>query len=182
MRIGSRSRRIPIASEQPQRVKEFSLCGLPESGADRANRTTNPSRLARVRTDGVDPAHFIAVSEQTWCCPVASENAANPRNRLPDHFIPNPIARRNSQKCLYVLSQHAFTSGHGCAYLPQRKHVHVGVNLRSQEGTVAEHPSDILQGYSLPQHSAGNRVTEDRSGPSFRAVDTDAAHRTRNDC
>ena len=55
------------------------------------------SRLARVRTKGVDPAHFIAVSEQTWCWPAASENAANPRNRLPDHFIPNPMARRTAR-------------------------------------------------------------------------------------
>src|SRR5258708_28827413 len=30
--------------------------------------------------------------------------------------------------------------------LPQHKHVYIGVNLRSQEGTVAEHASDILQG------------------------------------
>jgi hypothetical protein len=63
-------------------------------------------------------------------------------------------------------------------YLPQRKHVHFGVNLRSQEGTMAEHASDILQGYSLPQHTAGNRVTEDvrprvrvPSSPPFKFKD-----------
>src|SRR5208282_854339 len=67
-------------------------------------------------------------------------------------------------------------------YLPQREDIHFGVNLRGRDGTVAEHTSDILQGYPLPQHTAGNRVTEDMSCPSFRAVDTDAAHRTRSDC
>jgi hypothetical protein len=35
-----------------------------------------------VRTDGVDPAPFIAVSEQTWCWPVAIGKRCEPSQQI----------------------------------------------------------------------------------------------------
>src|SRR6202167_156243 len=54
---------------------------------------------------------------------------------------PDTLARLDST-CLHLRPR--------LRYLAQRDDIHFGVNLRSRDGTVAEHTSDLLQRHSLP--------------------------------
>ena len=57
-----------------------------------------------------DPAHWMAVSEQTWCLPrVASENAAKLCNRLPSDRNAESRGPAHGHVRLHGLGQHDFT-------------------------------------------------------------------------